>query len=168
MGVIVLKLGSGEKLALLLKVGKDNGVSLLYEYAGIGGLSGKLTLSVNELNEGKRVSSSNARVVLTERGRDMNDTRTVGHGNVVVCGNEVCLLVLLPCSLCGAGPERLVLSALKVDTLHLFEYLVCGRILGLKRAENAVKKLLRHIVGVAVRRLYLAIGIRGVYAKRGV
>ena len=169
MGVLVLKLGSGEELALAVEVCYNHGVSLLDEYACVGGLLSHLALAVNELNEGKAVLPAYLRVVLTECGRDMNDTRTVGHGYVAVADNVVSL-ELLPCRLAaGALEEGLILAVFKSRAGHSLEYLVCGSaVLALKAAENALEQCLCHIVGVAVARLNLAIGVLRVYAERNV
>ena len=169
MRIIVLKLGRGEELALFVEVCDNHRVSLLNEDACVWSLGSHLTLAVNELNERKTVSSADLVIVLTECGSDMNDTRTVGHGNVVVSGDVMSLLALLRSRLSGAAPESLVASALKLDTLHFLKDFVCGgALLALKRAENGVKKCLCHIIGIAVNSLNLAIGVRGVYAKGNV
>ena len=56
----MLKLGSCEKLALFIKVCENEGVSVFNEFACVGSFLGHLALTVNELNEGKVVVSSNA------------------------------------------------------------------------------------------------------------
>ena len=169
MRIIVLELGCGEELALLLKILNDHRISFLNKETCIGCFPRHLALAVNELNEGKTVSSTNLVIVLTECGGDMNDTCTVGHSNVVVCGDVMSLLALLFSTLSGAIPKSLVASTLKVKALHFFKDLVCGStLLALNAAEDRVKKCLCHIVNVAVSRLYLTVGVGGVNAKRNV
>ena len=99
----------------------------------------------------------------------MNDTRTVGHCNVAVAGNEVSLHALSCGFLACAFEERLVGAMLKSRTCHLLKNLVsrCA-FLSLKSAENLVEKGLRHVVCVAVAGLYLAVGLLGVNAERNV
>ena len=43
-----------------------------------------LALGINQLQEGDMVLAADARVVLAERGGDMYDAGTVGHGDVIV------------------------------------------------------------------------------------
>ena len=77
VGVLMLELGCGEKLAFAVKVFEHLGVCLLHEESRVGGLSGHIACAVNELNEGQVILSADVRVVLTECGSDMNDTGTV-------------------------------------------------------------------------------------------
>ena len=168
MRIIVLELGRGEKLALLFEVNEYRRIRLLYEESRVGRLRRHLTLGINELYEGKVVSLADLGVVLTECGRDVYDTRTVGHRDVIIHSHEVRALLLLLRSLGGASPKRLVATTLKITSLHLCEYLVRTLAVLCKRSEHLIKKRLSHIIGIAVARLYLAVDVVGVYAKRGV
>ena len=113
-GIVVLKLGCGEKLAFAVKVNKNFGVSILNKHARIGSFICHVALAVNKLDKGQIIGSANLCVVLTESGSDVNDARTVGHGNIVVNGNKVSLFILLLCNLACACKQGLVFLAFKV------------------------------------------------------
>ena len=76
-GIIVLKLGCREKLAVLVKVNKDSGVCILDESAAVGRVIRHVTFAVDELNEGEVILSADLCVIFTECGCDVNDARTV-------------------------------------------------------------------------------------------
>ena len=88
----------------------------------------------------------------------MNDTGTVGHGDIAVDLDKMCLLMLLFGDLGCLFEVRLVLLVLQSLAGHALKDLIA-------LAEDLIAESLRHIVGVAVGGLHLYIGLIGVHAK---
>ena len=166
--IIVFKLRRVKQKSLFFKVFKHHRVGFFDENSRIGGLLGHISLAVNKLNKGEVVTPADARVVLTERRRAVNDTRTVGHCYIAVAHNEVSLFVLLFADGLYKVKQRLVFFIFKLAALKFAYYLISLFAFFGKSAENLIKQSLCYIIGVSVRRLYLAVGFVGVYAKRNV
>ena len=73
----MLELRCIEQLALCIQIFKYQRICIFYEFSGIRGLCGQITLAVYELYEGQPVITSDTAVVFTESRSDMNDTRCV-------------------------------------------------------------------------------------------
>ena len=167
-GILMLELGRVEEQTALVQIGEHHRIRLLDKYAGEGSLLGHVTLGVHELHEGQIVLAAHVGVIRTEGGRDVNHTGTVGHGNVVIAGYIVSLLVLLLANGDSALEERLVFLVFQIGTLVLGENLVSGGVLGLQIAKYRVRQSLGQIVGVSVGGLDLHIDLIGVHAERHV
>ena len=163
----MLKFRRGKEFALLVEILKHEGIGVLDEFARIGGLGGHVALAVDELNEGQVVVAAYPCVVLAECGGDMDYSGTVGHGNVIVGGNEVSLFILLCGAFAGAGKERLVFFIFKILALEALKHFIGldAVLLIAERAEHGIHKSLGYIISIAARRLDLAIGLVGVDAE---
>ena len=93
--IIMLKFRRVKQLTFLVEILQDFRVCFFHKQSRIWRLLRHVSFSVNELYERKIVFSSHLRVVLTERRRDMNNTRTVRHRNIRIAGHIVPLLMLL-------------------------------------------------------------------------
>ena len=93
---------------------------------------------------------------------------TVAHCNIAVAGNIVSLLVLLCYILACAFKQRLVFLMLQLASGEGLKDLICRLVVLCKSAQNAVQQSLCKIICVAVRGLYLCIGLVGVHAERHV
>ena len=167
-GILVLELGCVEEQTALFQIGEHHRIRFLHKYAGEGSFLGHIALGVYKLYEGQIVLAAHVCVICTECGSDVNHTGTVGHGNVVVAGHVVSLLMLLFANGDGALEQRLVFLVFQIGTLVLSEDLVSGGILRLQRTENGVTESLSQIVGVAVGGLYLHVDFAGIYTESNV
>ena len=167
-GVLMLELGRREEQTARIEIGEDHGVGVFDELAGGGSGLLHVTLGVHHLDEGQIVAATDARVVITEGGGDMNDTGTVRHRHVAVREDVVRALALRLGDVIGAGVEGLVALADEGFTDHLLKDLVGRGAVLRKRAEDGIKQGLGHIVGIAVGRLHAAVGVGGADAERGV
>ena len=164
-GIFVLEFRRVKEQTLTVKVFKHHRIGILYEYSCIRCFICKVALAVNKLNKGKVILSAYPCVILTESGRGMNDTGTVGHGDIAVTGYIMALFILLFAYRLNTFKQRLIFPVFKLRALKAFKYLVWGRILTAELSENLIKQSLCHIVGITVRRLYLAVYFIGVNAK---
>ena len=98
----------------------------------------------------------------------MNDACTVCHGNIGVAGDIMTLFVLLFANRLYTIEKRLIFFIFKLAALIFFYYFISRSIFRRKLAQNLIKQSLCYIVGIAVCRLYLAVGFVGVYAERNV
>ena len=83
----MLKLRRFNQQAAFLQVGQHELVRILDEHARPLGLVGQAALRIHQLHERQVVFAAHARVVLAERRGDMNYSRAVGQGNVIVVGD---------------------------------------------------------------------------------
>ena len=95
----------------------------------------------------------------------MYDAGTIAHGNVTVAGHEMCLLILLLCSLSRTGKEGFIFLIFQILADVSLKNLISLLVLGRKLSKNSVKKCLCHIISSAVSSLYLAISLVWVYAE---
>ena len=105
----MLKFRCVKKLPLFVKVDQDVLIRILYKLAGIRRFRRHISFSVHKLDKGQVIVSSHLGVILAESRCNMNDTRTVCHGDIVVTGDKVGLFVLLCRPFPRAGKERLIL-----------------------------------------------------------
>ena len=166
--VIVLELRGVEELSFVPEVFEDDGIGLLHEDPGVGRLGGHVAGAVDELYEREVIAASDAGVVFTERGRDVDDARAVAHRDIAVAGDEMAFFLLLRGAFGGAGPEGLVFAVFERGAGHLLEDLVGRSAVLCKLAEDGVEKRLCHIVGVPVGGLHLRVGLLGIDAERDV
>ena len=163
--IIMLKFRCVKQLAFLFQIHKDQRICLLHKDACIGSLCRHISLSVHKLNKGKIVITAHTAVVLTKCRCDMNDTGTVAHGNIVVTGHKMRFLSLLRCCFSGADKQRLVFLVFQIGSLIFLQNLIGRRFLRTQLSENLVQKCFRHIIGIAVRSLYLAVCLIRVHAE---
>ena len=78
------------------------------------------------------------------------------------------LFILLFANGLYAIEKRLIFFIFKLAALVFLNNFISGLFFCCKLAQHLIKQRLCHIVGVAIRRLYLAIAFFGVYAKRHV
>ena len=156
MGIAVLENGSVKKKSPLFQVTQHQLVCVLDKNSRPVGLGGHFALGVNKLNKGQTVFASHSGVILTESRSGVNNTGTVFHGDIIVCG-------YIPAFFGGRdeSEQGLVFPALKVGALHLF--------------KNFVLSLSQYLVGERLCQniyflfaAYFHINRIGVYAKRGV
>ena len=93
----MLELRCIEQLALCIQILKYQRICIFYEFSGIRGLCGQITLAVYELYEGQLVITSDTAVVFTESRCDMNDTGTICQCYVSITNNIKCFFVLFFC-----------------------------------------------------------------------
>ena len=74
----------GEQQSPLLQIVQHQLVRVLDEHARPLGVGGHAALGVHEVHEGDVVLPTDAVIVLTKGGSDMNDAGTVGHGDVII------------------------------------------------------------------------------------
>ena len=166
--IVVLKFRSVKKLALFIKINKYKGICFLYEYTCIRGFFRHISLSVYKLYKRKVIFASHTVIVLTECRRDMNDTSTVTHGNIIIAYYIMCFFLLLCSGFSGTFPERLIFFVFQICSFICFQNLVSLFILFGKLAKNPVQKSFRHIISISVCCLYLTVGLIRVYAERQV
>ena len=95
----------------------------------------------------------------------MYDTGAVGHGNVLVAGNEKSLFMLLFGTQRRTLVERFKFFVFQVFSGIALHHLIGRRVSIRKIGKHAVAKCLCQIVGIAVLCLYLYVGLMGIYAK---
>ena len=112
----------------LRRVKEKSALVKIYEYLLVSVLTERtrpwsflchFALCIYKLNERQIVLSADIRVILTERGRDVNDTRTVCERYIVIAGYVVALFI----GLCEVE-QRLVFLVFKVGACVLFYYLI--------------------------------------------
>ena len=100
----MLKAGRVKEEASLLQISQDGRISGLgpifhfllcglAAHPGKGGLSLHTALLVHHLNEGEIIFAADTGIVLTKSGSLVDDTGTIGHGDIVIDLNEEGLLV---------------------------------------------------------------------------
>ena len=186
----------------LRRIEKDSALCQILQYLGIAGnrtgfdfLLGRfaahsrkfagfgfhLSCTVHHLYERSIVFTSDSRIVFTERGSDMYDTGTVGHGYVFITVYEEGFLMLL-LGFCGCTfVKRFVFLIFKVGTFVSFKNFICLAVshrcifciaflilCGKECADYGIQKRYCHIVGLAVNGFYFCILIVRVYAKTDV
>ena len=161
----MLELRCIEQLALCIQILKHQRICVFYEFSGIRGLCGQITLAVYELYEGQLVITSDTAVVFTESRCDMNDTGTVGHGYITVAGYEMCLFLLLLGGISRTLVQRLVLLVLQILTNIGLQYFVSILALFCKTSQNLVCQCLCNIIGITVGGLHLQVGLLRVHAQ---
>ena len=165
-GIVVFKLGCIIQQAPAFQVHQYLRVGILYKEAGKGGFLGHMALAIYKLYKGQIVAAAYLGVVLTKGRRDMNDTGTITHGDIVSAGHIKALFLLLFSTLCRAGKKRLIFLVSQRLAGHLLQHLVGGGILGLQFAQYGIQQRLGQIIGISVGRLDLAVGILRIDAQR--
>ena len=130
-------------------------VGLFAEHAGPLGLLGHAALGVHQLHEGQAVLAAHVGVVLTEGGSNVNDTGTVGQGDVAVAGH-------IPALLLGRNEveQGLVLLVLQVLALVALQHGVTAL------AQHGVGQSLSDVVhGAVLVHLDLHIGLDRVHTQ---
>ena len=161
----MLELRCIEQLALCIQILKYQRICIFYEFSGIRGLCGQITLAVYELYEGQLVITSDTSVVFTESRCDMNDTGTVGHGYITVAGYEMCLFLLLLGGISRTLVQRLILLVLQILTNISLQYFVSILAFFCKTSQNLVCQCLCNIIGITVGGLHLQVGLLRVHAQ---
>ena len=156
--IIVSEGHGGEQQSPLLQIVQHQLVRVLDEHARPLGVGGHAALGVHEVHEGDVVLPTDAVIVLTKGGSDMNDAGTVGHGDVIIADHTPGGLIQFAH---GEVEQGLVFHALQVDTGHF------RVILHFLAAENGGDQRLAHDVMFALHR-DAAIGIMGIDAQRQV
>ena len=129
MGILVLEPGGVKEKACLLKILKHHGICLLHKYPGIAGLLCHLALAIDKLNKGKVILPSHLGVILTEGRRNVNNTGTICHGDIIGAGYKICPLALFCYRFPGKIKQRHIFLILQIRALKLFHNLVPGRVL---------------------------------------
>ena len=163
--IFMLKLWCSKQLALCIKVFENMRVGIFYKHSPIRCFSCHIALCINKLYKRKVIVSAYPCVVLTESRSDMNYTRTVGHGYIVVAGHKMTLLALLFSAFTGAGEKRFIFCPFKILTHAAFKHFVSCLAFLCKTAKHRIKQRLSHDIGVSVRSFYLAVCVGGVNAK---
>ena len=162
----MLEFGCRKKLPRFVQIHQDILVGILHEFARIRGLLSHLSLSVYKLHKGKIIFASHLGIVLTEGRGNVHDTRTVRHGDVAVAGHEMSLFFLLCRRFPGAGKQRLIFPVFQILPGKGLQNLIGCLSFLRQRTQNLLKQSLRHIIGIAVRRLHLHIGLLRIHAQR--
>ena len=164
----MLKLGRVKQQPALLQVGQHLRVGVLYKQAGKGRLCGHQALAVHKLHKGQIIQAAHAGVVLTKGRGIVYHAGTVAHRYIVVTGHIKALFPLLGGALAGTGVQRLIFLVFQRLAGHLLQHLVGGGVLGLQAAQHGIQQRLGQIIGIAVGRLDLAVGILRIDAQRHV
>ena len=165
-GIIMLKLGGIVQQAPAFQVHQHLGVGVLHKQPSKGGLLGHMALAIHKLHKWQVIAAAYLGVVLTKGQRNVNDAGTVTHGNIVGAGHIKALFLLLLGALGSAGEKRLIFLIFQCGAGHLFQHLVGWGVLGLQPSQYSIQQRLRHVVGVAVGGLHLAVGVLGIDAQR--
>ena len=174
----MLELRCGEEQVPGVQIHQDLRVCILYEQSCKGSLRRHGSVSLYKLYEGQIIFPAHTSVILTESRCDMHDTGTVGHGYIVICHDEMCLLMLL-FRLDGRSiPKRFILSSFQILSYILLQDLICLAVckrsvfrisvlilLFGQSSEDSVQKSLCHDVGITVAGLHLHIGLRRIHAE---
>ena len=163
--VIMLKFRSIKQLAFFFKISQHHWVCFFNKYTGIWCLRSKIALTVYKLYKWKVIFTSYAAVVFTKCRRNVNDTGTIAHGNVIIAYNIVCFLALGCYIVTCTFEKRLIFLVFQIFTLVGFKNLICRLIILCKLAKYFVKKCLCHIISVSVCCFYFAISFIRIYTK---
>ena len=109
----MLERGRSHQQAALVEILQHHGIGLLDERAAPRRALVHLALGVDQLQEGDMVLAADARVVLAERGGDVYNAGTVGHGDVIVRNDHPGVLFIFnaPDDLALEVEQRLILHA---------------------------------------------------------
>ena len=165
-GIIMLKLGGIVQQTPALQVHQYLGVGVLHKQPRKGRFLGHMALAIHKLHKWQVIAAAYLGVVLTKGRRDVNDAGTVAHGNIVGAGHIKALFLLLLGALGSAGEKRLIFLIFQCGAGHLFQHLVGWGVLGLQPSQYGIQQRLRHVVGVAIGRLHLAVGVLWIDAQR--
>ena len=125
------------------------------------GLGLHLSLIIDHLNEGRVISATHARIVLTEGRGNVDNAGTVGHRDILIRVDKERLFMLARYRFRRTAVERLIGLM-----LELLAGIARKDFIAL--AEHLLKQCLREIVGVAVRCLDLHIALVRIDAERDV
>ena len=95
----------------------------------------------------------------------MNNACTVCECYIGIADYIIGFFALFFANIDSAVEERLIFFIFKFFPCKCFENFICRSAVFGELAENRVKKLLCHIVGVSVCGFDLCIGVFGIYAK---
>ena len=165
-GIIMLKLGGIVQQTPPLQVHQHLGVGVLHKQPRKGRFLGHMALAIHKLHKGQVIAAAYLGVVLTKGRRDVNDAGTVAHGNIVGAGHIKALFLLLLGALGSAGEKRLIFLIFQCGAGHLLQHLIGWGVLGLQPSQYGIQQRLRHVVGVAVGGLHLAVGVLGIHTQR--
>ena len=100
----------------------------------------------------------------------MYDSGTVRHCNIRITGHVICLFMLLFDQCICKMKQRLVFLILKICSLVFRKHLICSLflciILTAQLSKHLVRERLGKIIRISVRRLYFAVRLVRVDAKR--
>ncbi len=161
----MLKLRGVEKFALGVQILYDLRIRLFHKDTAIGGLGCQFPLAVHELYKGQIVLAAHIGIVLTESGSNVYDTGAVRHSDIVVTGHEKSLLALFFRRLSSAGKQRLIFFMLQFSAHISLQQFVGRTIFGGQFSQYRIQQGLRHIIGMAVRRLHPAVSLLRVHAQ---
>ena len=162
----MLKLGRIKKLALFIQILDDLRIRFLHKKARIGSFGCHITFAVHELYERQIVLAAHLCIVLTEGRSDVYDTGTIRHCDITVTSYIVGFLFLFLRLSPGTGKERFVSLVLQIGTHVGLQNLIGGLSFLRQLPEHIIQKRLRHIIGIAVRRLHFHIGFHGIDTER--
>ena len=168
--IIVLKLRRIKEKAACIEFLQDFGIGAdrtvlqlcigrFRAHSGKRSFLGHKALGVDKAYERHVVFAADTVIVFTESRCDVNDAGTVGHGYIVVTYDEESLALLICHRVTCAGVQRLIFFVFQIFSCVSFQDLVSRSLLCCEFTENRVQKRFRHIVGVSVGGLYLAVGI---------
>ena len=110
--IIMLKLRRVKQQSLALQILQNHRVRLLHKHTRIRGFFRHLTLAVYKLYKRKVIFSADICIILTKRRRNMNDTSTVRHRNIIVACDIMCIFPLLFNNACRKVKQRLICFSL--------------------------------------------------------
>ena len=164
----MLKFGRGKQQVLLRQGLQHLRIRILNEHARPGRFLRHVALCVHQLYEGQVIFAAHVRVVLTEGRSDVNHARAVCQRNIGIAGHIERFLVLSFTGFHRAVKQRHILLVFQVLSLISLQNLISGRsgfLIG-QLSQHRIQQGFRHIIGKAVRRLHLCVGLVRIHAQR--
>ena len=167
-GIAVLELGRGKQQVLLRQSLQHLRIRILDEHTRPGRFLCHVALGIHKLHEGQIIFAAHVRVVLTEGGSDVNHARTIGQRNIGITGYIKRFFMLSFTGFHRAVKQRHILLVFQILALVLFQHLIGrrSRFLICQFSQHRIQQSLRHIIGKAVRRLHLRVGLVRIHAQR--
>ena len=154
-----------EQFSFLIQVFQDFRIRLLDEHSGISRFLRHLALAVYELHKRQIVFASYLCIVFTESRRDMNDTSTVRHRNIIIACYKMRFFMLFCCRFSGTDEQWLIFLIFQIRSHIAFQHFP-GRLFFLRQfTEHLVEQRFRHVINKTVRRFHFYIAFLRIHTQ---